>query len=111
MGELAMVFIPCAVPIRAFARRLMGALLRYRSLGAGVAILCSALVSAPAIAQKKYDSGASDTEIVIGQTMPYSGPASSYGTIGKVQAAYFNMVNEQGGVNGRKIKLINLDDS
>ena len=64
----------------------------------------------PATAQKKYDPGASDTEIKIGQTMPYSGPASAYGTIGKVQAAYFKQLNEQGGVNGRKINFISLDD-
>jgi ABC-type branched-subunit amino acid transport system substrate-binding protein len=64
----------------------------------------------PASAQKKYDPGASDTEIKIGQTMPYSGPASAYGVIGKVQAAYFKQLNEQGGVNGRKINFISLDD-
>ena len=63
-----------------------------------------------ALAQKKYDPGASDTEIKIGQTMPYSGPASAYGVIGKVQAGYFKMINEQGGVNGRKINFISLDD-
>jgi branched-chain amino acid transport system substrate-binding protein len=64
----------------------------------------------PALAQKKYDPGASDTEIKIGNTIPYSGPASAYGTIGKVEAAYFKMINEQGGVNGRKIDYISLDD-
>jgi len=74
--------------------------------------LCLSLIglALPAAAQKKYDPGASDTEIKIGQTMPYSGPASAYGTIGKVQAAYFKQVNEQGGVNGRKINFISLDD-
>ena len=61
-------------------------------------------------AQKKYDPGATDTEIKIGQTMPYSGPASAYGTIGKVQAGYFKMLNEQGGIGGRKINFITLDD-
>ena len=66
--------------------------------------------AAGAAAQKKYDPGASDTEIRIGQTMPYSGPASSYGEVGKTQAAYFRMVNEQGGVNGRKIQFLSLDD-
>ncbi|HYM31325.1 MAG TPA: ABC transporter substrate-binding protein [Candidatus Cybelea sp.] len=69
-----------------------------------------ALAVAPASAEKKYGPGASDTEIKIGQTMPYSGPASSYGTIGKVEGAYFKMINDQGGVNGRKINLISLDD-
>jgi ABC-type branched-subunit amino acid transport system substrate-binding protein len=67
-------------------------------------------LSVPALAQKKYDPGASDTEIKIGNTIPYSGPASAYGTIGKVEAAYFKMINEQGGVNGRKINYISLDD-
>ena len=67
-------------------------------------------VSAPSFAQKRYDPGASDTEIKIGQTNAYSGPASAYGTIGKVQAAYFKMINEQGGINGRKINFISLDD-
>jgi branched-chain amino acid transport system substrate-binding protein len=67
-------------------------------------------IAQPAAAQKKYAPGVSDTEIKIGQTMPYSGPASSYGTIGKAEAAYFKMINEQGGINGRKINLISLDD-
>ena len=61
--------------------------------------------------RKKYDPGATDTEIKIGQTVPFSGPASAYATIGKAQAAYFNMINEQGGVNGRKINLIQYDDA
>src|SRR5262245_37799594 len=69
-----------------------------------------ALIAAPALAQKKYDSGATDTEIKIGNTMPYSGPASSYGTIGKAEAAYFKMINDRGGVNGRKINSITYDD-
>jgi branched-chain amino acid transport system substrate-binding protein len=72
--------------------------------------LAAALAAAPAYAQKKYDTGASDTEIKIGQTMPYSGPASAYGTIGRIEAAYFKMINEQGGINGRKINFISLDD-
>src|SRR5262249_45693643 len=63
-----------------------------------------------AFAQKKYDPGVSDTEIKIGQTMPFSGPASAYATISKAEAAYFRMVNEQGGINGRKINLIAYDD-
>jgi branched-chain amino acid transport system substrate-binding protein len=73
--------------------------------------LVLALSSSAALAQKKYDPGASDTEIKIGQTVPFSGPASAYATIGKAQAAYFNMINEQGGVNGRKINLIQYDDA
>jgi branched-chain amino acid transport system substrate-binding protein len=70
-----------------------------------------ALSASSAHAQKKYDPGATDTEIKIGQTVPFSGPASAYATIGKAQAAYFNMINEQGGVNGRKINLIQYDDA
>jgi ABC-type branched-subunit amino acid transport system substrate-binding protein len=64
-----------------------------------------------AIAQKTYDTGASDTEIKLGQTIPLSGPASAYGGIGKVQAAYVRMINEQGGINGRQINLIQYDDA
>ena len=65
----------------------------------------------PAAAQKKYDPGASDGEIRIGNTNPYSGPASAYGTIGKSIAAYFKMLNDQGGINGRKVNFITYDDS
>ena len=72
--------------------------------------LCGVLAG-PALAQKKYDPGASDTEIRIGNIMPYSGPASAYGTIGRAQAAYFRMINEQGGINGRKIVFISYDDA
>jgi branched-chain amino acid transport system substrate-binding protein len=68
------------------------------------------LAAMPAVAQKKYDAGVTDTEIKLGQTMPYSGPASAYGTIGRAEAAYFQMINDQGGVNGRKISLTTLDD-
>jgi len=64
----------------------------------------------PAAAQKRATPGVTDTEIKIGQTMPYSGPASAYGTYGKAHAAYFAMLNEQGGINGRKINFISLDD-
>ena len=72
--------------------------------------LCTAM-SGPALAQKKYDSGASDTEIKIGNIMPYSGPASAYAAIGKAEEAYFNKVNAEGGINGRKIKFISYDDA
>jgi ABC-type branched-subunit amino acid transport system substrate-binding protein len=64
-----------------------------------------------ALAQKKYDTGATDTEIKIGNIMPYSGPASAYGVIGKTEAAYFNKINAAGGINGRKINFISYDDS
>jgi branched-chain amino acid transport system substrate-binding protein len=76
--------------------------------GTAVAI---ALSASPASAQKKYDTGATDTEIKIGQTVPFSGPASAYATIGRTQAAYMKMINDQGGINGRKINLIQYDDS
>ena len=80
---------------------------RLSLLAAGAAL---AVAVTPALAQKKYGPGASDTEIKLGQTMPYSGPASAYGTIGKAQLAYFKMINDAGGINGRKINLISLDD-
>ncbi|QOZ37437.1 ABC transporter substrate-binding protein [Bradyrhizobium sp. CCBAU 53421] len=73
--------------------------------------LAIALSATAASAQKKYDPGASDTEIKIGQTVPFSGPASAYASIGKTQAAYFKMINDQGGINGRKINLIQYDDA
>ena len=76
----------------------------------GTALALAVSVST-ASAQKKYDTGASDTEIKIGQTNPFSGPASAYATIGKTQAAYMKMINDQGGVNGRKINLIQYDDA
>ena len=70
-----------------------------------------AATSSGALAQKKYDSGATDTEIKIGNIMPYSGPASAYGVIGKTEEAYFKKINAEGGINGRQIKLISYDDS
>ncbi len=73
--------------------------------------LAIALSATSAYAQKKYDTGATDTEIKLGQTNPFSGPASSYATIGKTQAAYMKMINDKGGVNGRKINLIQYDDA
>src|SRR4249919_49279 len=79
-------------------------------LATGTALALALSVSA-ASAQKKYDTGASDTEIKLGQTNPFSGPASSYATIGKTQAAYMKMINDKGGVNGRKINLIQYDDA
>jgi branched-chain amino acid transport system substrate-binding protein len=75
------------------------------------ATVAFALSASSAYAQKTYDPGATDTEIKIGQTVPFSGPASAYASIGKAQAAYFKMINEQGGVNGRKINLIQYDDA
>jgi ABC-type branched-subunit amino acid transport system substrate-binding protein len=85
---------------------------RIRSLFAVTAFAAAAAVTATAAnAQKKYDPGASDTEIKVGNIMPYSGPASAYGVIGKAQAAYFKKINEEGGINGRKITFISYDDS
>jgi len=75
------------------------------------AALTIALSASSAYAQKKYDTGASDTEIKIGQTVPFSGPASAYASIGKTQAAYFKMINDQGGINGRKLTLVQYDDA
>jgi len=69
-----------------------------------------ATASTTALAQKKYDTGATDTEIKIGNIMPYSGPASAYGVIGKTEQAYFNKINASGGINGRKINFISYDD-
>jgi substrate-binding family protein len=74
-------------------------------------VVAIALSATSASAQKKYDTGASDTEIKIGQTVPFSGPASAYAGIGKTQAAYMRMINEQGGINGRKLNLIQYDDA
>lgn len=79
-----------------------------RTLAACALLL--ALGSGMAVAQKKNDTGASDTEIRIGNIAPYSGPASAYATIAKTQAAYFRMVNDAGGINGRKINFISYDD-
>src|ERR1700731_3109574 len=72
--------------------------------------LLAGAVASTASAQKKYDPGATDTEIKIGNIMPYSGPASAYATIGKTEAAYFNKINSEGGINGRKINFISYDD-
>jgi branched-chain amino acid transport system substrate-binding protein len=67
--------------------------------------------SSGALAQKKYDTGATDTEIKIGNIMPYSGPASAYGVIGRTEAAYFKKINDAGGINGRKINFVSYDDA
>src|SRR5947199_3644992 len=82
--------------------------LRLGAFSAALAVL--AATSSGALAQKKYDPGATDTEIKIGNTMPYSGPASAYGVIGKTEAAYFAKVNVEGGIHGRKIDFISYDD-
>src|ERR671939_938526 len=82
-----------------------------KALTCAGAIAAAALVATPAAAQKKYDPGATDTEIKVGNMMPYSGPASAYGLIGKTIEAYFKKVNADGGINGRKINFITYDDA
>jgi branched-chain amino acid transport system substrate-binding protein len=77
---------------------------------ASIALALFAASSSTASAQKKYDTGATDTEIKIGNIMPYSGPASAYGIIGKTEEAYFRKINAEGGINGRKINFISYDD-
>ena len=79
------------------------------ALSAALAVIAAS--SSGALAQKKYDAGASDTEIKIGNIMPYSGPASAYGVIGKTEEAYFKKINAEGGINGRKINFISYDDA
>jgi branched-chain amino acid transport system substrate-binding protein len=83
--------------------------LRLGAFSAALALL--AATSSGALAQKKYDTGATDTEIKIGNIMPYSGPASAYGVIGKTEEAYFKKINAEGGINGRKINFISYDDA
>jgi branched-chain amino acid transport system substrate-binding protein len=78
---------------------------------ASTALALFAVSTSGALAQKKYDTGATDTEIKIGNIMPYSGPASAYGVIGKTEAAYFKKINDAGGINGRKINFISYDDA
>ena len=82
--------------------------LRLGAFSAALAVL--ALTSSGALAQKKYDTGATDTEIKIGNIMPYSGPASAYGVIGKTEEAYFKKINAEGGIHGRKINFVTYDD-
>ena len=84
--------------------------MRLNTLTLAVAGLAAALVGSAALAQAKYDIGATDKEIKIGGISPYSGPASAYGAIGKAISAYFAKINEEGGVNGRKLNFISLDD-
>ena len=81
-----------------------------RLLIGGASACAIAMAITPAMAQKKYDQGASDTEIKIGHTGPYSGPASAYGVIGKTIEAFFKKINDEGGINGRKINFITYDD-
>src|SRR4029079_6308663 len=82
-----------------------------RSAAFATALIAIVAMSGTALAQKKYDTGATDTEIKIGNIMPYSGPASAYGVIGKTEEAYFKKVNADGRINSRKINFISYDDA
>src|SRR6201991_2521928 len=82
-----------------------------RAAIASAAFIAFAASSHGALAQKKYDTGPTDTEIKVGNIMPYSGPASAYGVIGRTEAAYFKKINDAGGINGREINFISYDDS
>ena len=82
-----------------------------RTIVTGLSAAGLILAGGLAFAAGQYGPGVTDTEIKLGNTMPYSGPASSYGTIGKSEAAYFAMINDQGGINGRKINFISRDDA
>jgi branched-chain amino acid transport system substrate-binding protein len=83
----------------------------YRPAVLSATIVVLLAINTGTLAQKKYDTGATDTEITIGNIMPYSGPASAYGVEGKTEAAYFNKINAEGGINGRKIRFISYDDA
>src|SRR5260370_18192840 len=83
---------------------------KLRSAALSTAVIGFGATGGTALAKKKYDTGATDTEIKIGNIMPYSGPASAYGVIGKTEEAYFKKINAEGGINGRKINFISYDD-
>ncbi len=89
----------------------MSSIIRHRIAAISLATTVIIATCSTALAQKKYDTGASDTEIKIGNIVPYSGPASAYGTVGKAMAAVFRKVNDDGGINGRKINFISYDDA
>jgi len=84
--------------------------MKLKTFTLAMASLASLALTGSALAQKKYDTGASDKEIIVGNINPYSGPASAYGSIGKSIGAYFDKINAEGGINGRKIKYISVDD-
>src|SRR4029078_13551181 len=81
-----------------------------RQLVRGAVALIAALGAASAATAGNYDTGATDTSIKLGQTIPYSGPASAYSAIGRAEIAYFKMLNDKGGINGRKVELLSMDD-
>src|SRR5215813_8764099 len=82
---------------------------RWAAISTAVVLLAAS--GSSAFAQKKYDTGVTDTEIKIGNIMPYSGPASAYGVVCRTEAAYFRKINADGGINGRKITFISYDDA
>src|SRR5437879_2159555 len=86
-------------------------MIRKFGLIAAVAVRAAATIGDVSAAEKKYGPGVSDTEIKIGQTVPYSGPASAFSSYGRVMTGYFKMINEKGGINGRKVNLISLDNA
>src|SRR5438105_1826511 len=88
----------------------MTSLTKLRLAAVSTALVAFVVTGGTALAQKKYDTGASDTEIKIGNIMPYSGSASAYGVIGKTEEAYFKKINAEGGINGRKINFVTYDD-
>src|SRR6478752_862724 len=92
------------------SREIIMSAIRLRLVTCTAALAMLAATTSGVLAQKKYDIGATDTEIKIGNIMPYSGPASSYSVIGKTEQAYFNKINAEGGINGRKINFISYDD-
>jgi branched-chain amino acid transport system substrate-binding protein len=101
-----------AQPVKPEQGETMPSVQKLRIAAFSTAVIAFAAVSSSsALAQKKYDTGATDAEIKIGNIMPYSGPASAYGVIGKTEAAYFKKINAEGGINGRKINFISYDDS
>src|SRR3982074_426205 len=86
-------------------------MIRKVGLTAAVAVMTAVAFGDLSGAEKKYGPGVSDTEIKLGQTVPYSGPASAFSSYGRLMTGYFQMINEAGGVNGRKITLISLDNA
>jgi branched-chain amino acid transport system substrate-binding protein len=112
MGEEAACARKCAQQKKFQQQRKRVTMTKFhkRAFAVASAMAAAAALAAPAFAQKKYDPGASDTEIKIGHTNPYSGNASSYGNIGRTIEAFFKKVNDDGGVNGRKINFITYDD-
>src|SRR3984893_14816153 len=89
----------------------MAVTIRRAAIASAALAIVAASIGGALAADKKYDTGATDTEIKIGNIMPYSGPASAYGVIGRTEAAYFKKINAEGGINGRKINFISYDDA